>query len=117
MHCQKRKKIQSDILKAYPKVRDKIEKNVRFVPSSKIYTTQHEIEEKVLKPLKLIFVGNDFYLKGGAECILAINELLEEGIISENEIMLTVVGILNRTHNYSFGIYQDDSDFSKILIP
>ncbi|VCX48296.1 hypothetical protein BANRA_03080 [Acinetobacter baumannii] len=59
----KAQKIQSDILKAYPKVRDKIEKNVRFVPSSKIYTTQHEIEEKVLKPLKLIFVGNDFYLK------------------------------------------------------
>ncbi|WP_302564390.1 glycosyltransferase [Acinetobacter baumannii] len=108
------KKIQSDILKAYPKVRDKIEKKMFVLyPPQKIYTTQHEIEEKVLKPLKLIFVGNDFYLKGGAECILAINELLEEGIISENEIMLTVVGILNRTHNYSFGIYQDDSDFSK----
>ncbi|MDP1491802.1 hypothetical protein Q6292_29410, partial [Klebsiella pneumoniae] len=50
--------------------------------------------------LNLVFIGRDFYRKGGGELIVAINELLDEGFFTTVDINLTIVGDINRRDNY-----------------
>lgn len=61
--------------------------------------------------VKLIFVGRDFYRKGGAEIVLAVSELVESGIISADDIDVTLIGDLGKRDNYVHGEFKDDMQF------
>ncbi|MCZ4058409.1 glycosyltransferase [Pantoea sp. LMR881] len=61
--------------------------------------------------LRLVFAGNEFYRKGGAEVVLAITELLDEKIIDESQIDVHLIGDLGKRHNIAHRQYQDNEDF------
>lgn len=110
------KKIQLNLLEAYPKIKDSIINKIDV-----IYPPQEKLIEKELilnknyDSLRLIFIGKDFYRKGGSEIVIALDELMNERKINKEQIQLTLVGDINKTHNYSFHEFQDTSKyFNKI---
>ncbi|MBA0038892.1 glycosyltransferase family 4 protein [Pantoea sp. BIGb0393] len=62
-------------------------------------------------PLTFIFVGKEFYRKGGAEVVLAVSQLLRENMISMNDVRVNMVGDPGRTHNVAHQEFQDDAAF------
>jgi len=61
--------------------------------------------------LKIIFVGRDFYRKGGGEVVLAIDSLISDGLLNETDIELTLIGDLDNKYNYVHNVFQDDAFF------
>lgn len=61
--------------------------------------------------LRLVFAGNEFYRKGGAEVVLAITELLDEKKIDDAQIEVHLIGDLTKHHNVAHQQYQDNQDF------
>ncbi|KKB05195.1 glycosyltransferase family 4 protein [Pantoea anthophila] len=61
--------------------------------------------------LKLIFAGNEFYRKGGAEVVLAISELIEERRLEESQLDVQLIGELTKRHNVAHRQFQDDDAF------
>lgn len=107
-------KIQEKLLNSYPDVKDKIlEKTKIIYPPQEKLTNIEDINKKNFDKLKLIFVGNDFYRKGGSEIVIAIDELMSEQQLSEDELEVTLVGDLNRHHNYALNRYQDTQKYIK----
>ncbi len=58
--------------------------------------------------LRLTFVGNEFYRKGGAEVVLAINELIEEGELNDDSLEVILIGDLTKRNNIAHGRFQDE---------
>ncbi|MGK3126412.1 glycosyltransferase [Candidatus Pantoea formicae] len=62
-------------------------------------------------PLTFTFVGKEFYRKGGAEIVLAFSQLYREGVISEDDVHVNLVGDTTKTHNVAHGDFQDNDAF------
>ena len=60
---------------------------------------------------RLVFAGNEFYRKGGAEVVLAVSELLEERRLDESQLEVQLIGDLTKRHNVAHRHYQDDETF------
>lgn len=106
-------KIQEKILESYPDMKDKIlQKTIVIYPPQKKLTSKADIEKKSFDKLKLIFVGRDFYGKGGSEIVIAIDELISEQKILEEDLEVTLVGVLNRQHSHAMNEYQDTKAFT-----
>ncbi|MGK3141344.1 glycosyltransferase family 4 protein [Pantoea sp. C2G6] len=63
--------------------------------------------------LKLVFAGNEFYRKGGAEVVLAISELIEERKLEESQLDVQLIGELTKRHNVAHRQFQDDEAFCR----
>lgn len=61
--------------------------------------------------LRLVFAGNEFYRKGGAEVVLAISELLEQGALREDRLEVQLIGDLSKRHNVAHRTFQDQASF------
>lgn len=101
-------RIQKELLNSYPEVKRSILNKTQIIypPQNKLIT-EESLYEKTYDKLKLIFVGNDFYRKGGSELVLAIDELINEQKIVEDDVEVVLVGNLNKPYNYVLGNYQD----------
>lgn len=105
-------KIQMQLLNSYPEVKNSVLKKMSVIyPPQKKLVDEVTITKKYYKPLKLMFVGRDFYLKGGSEIVIAIDELMLEKKIKKEDIELTLVGNLNNRYNFNFGNYQDSKEY------
>lgn len=105
-------KIQERLLDSYPDVKDKILGKTEIIyPPQKKLTSKADINKKNFSKLKMIFVGGDFYRKGGSEIVIAIDELMSEQKLSENELEITLIGDLNNHHNYALNKYQDTKEY------
>lgn len=61
--------------------------------------------------LRLVFAGNEFYRKGGAEVVLAISQLLEEGALNEDRLEVHLIGDIGKCHNVAHRKFQDQPSF------
>jgi len=61
--------------------------------------------------LRLIFAGNEFYRKGGAEVVLAISELIEEKRLDASQLDVQLIGDLAKRRNVAHRPFQDDEAF------
>ncbi|MCD2355801.1 glycosyltransferase family 4 protein [Pantoea eucalypti] len=61
--------------------------------------------------LRLIFAGNEFYRKGGAEVVLAISELIEEKRLDASQLDVQLIGDLAKRRNVAHRQFQDDEAF------
>lgn len=62
-----------------------------------------------------MFVGNEFYRKGGAEIVLALSELVEAGQIDASQLDVQLIGDLNKRHNVAHRQFQDDDAFYRTI--
>lgn len=101
--------IQMAVLSAYPSLMQKIAEKTKVVhpPQKLLASTKEPFDEKV----NFLFVGKDFYRKGGAEVVLAFSELLEGGNISDTQFTLTMVGDTAARQNYLHGKFHDSEQF------
>ncbi|MBV4366632.1 glycosyltransferase family 4 protein [Erwinia sp. BNK-24-b] len=88
------------------------EKLVVLHPPQKLYVEERK-PRNAANPVHFVFVGRDFYRKGGGEIVRAFDELLNEKKIRPEQIKVTLIGDLNKTNNYAFGKYQDDAAFAR----
>lgn len=105
-------KIQEKLLESYPELKQDILKKSKVIypPQDKL-TNEASIKNKSFEKLKLIFVGGDFYRKGGSEIVIAISELLSEKKITEGDVEVTLVGDIKNRFNYALQQYQDSQDY------
>lgn len=89
-------------------IRDKM---VVMHPPQKLYTRVRQ-SRKVAAPVHFVFIGKDFYRKGGGEIVRAFDELLAENKIQSSQVKVTLIGDLNKTGNYALGKYQDAPTFA-----
>lgn len=109
-NCTKR--IQEKLLQSFPEVESDINNKTYVIyPPQEALVTKEDIFKKKYDDLKFIFIGNDFYRKGGSEIVLAVQELILENKISENDIQITLVGNIGADHNYALGKFQDDENY------
>lgn len=109
--------IQAKLLDAYPELKHAILEKVRVThPPQTVRKIDFDANKKEFdKTLNLVFIGRDFYRKGGGELIVAIDELLVEGGVNEVDINLTVIGDVNRRDNYCIGKFNHrDIFFSRV---
>ncbi|EJZ4106481.1 glycosyltransferase family 4 protein, partial [Escherichia coli] len=95
--------IQSTLLKSYPEYKDIILNKTEV-----IHPPQRLLFKDKLKStkFKFIFVGNDFYRKGGGEVVLAFQKLIKEYSFLNKNVSLILIGDLNRKYNYVHGEFQ-----------
>ncbi|WP_072160057.1 glycosyltransferase, partial [Pluralibacter gergoviae] len=107
------KVIQSALLDLFPEYKDPLFDKIKVLhPPQKIFFTKEMVSTKWIgETIRFIFVGKDFYRKGGAEVVLAFNELVKTNKIPSNSIELTIIGKLDNRFNYAHGNYQDDMSF------
>ncbi|OCN21425.1 hypothetical protein AN664_0202850 [Serratia marcescens] len=104
--------IQVAMLDEYPALADSIKSKMRIVhPPQQLLVAAVTDKPVDSDRVKLIFVGRDFYRKGGAEIVLAVSELVESGIISADDIDVTLIGDLGKRDNYVHGEFKDDMQF------
>lgn len=85
------------MLDEYPALADSIKSKMRIVhPPQQLLVAAVTDKPVDSDRVKLIFVGRDFYRKGGAEIVLAVSELVESGIISADDIDVTLIGDLGK---------------------
>ncbi|WP_241587740.1 glycosyltransferase, partial [Rosenbergiella epipactidis] len=108
------RKIQETILNHYPEIKDKImgKTHVIFPPQIPL-TDINSIRERNSDIINFLFVGKDFYRKGGAEIVLAFDELLRSNEIDPRNVCITLVGDINRKYNYALGDFQYNEVFFK----
>ena len=100
------------MLDEYPALADSIKSKMRIVhPPQQLLVAAVTDKPVDSDRVKLIFVGRDFYRKGGAEIVLAVSELVESGIISADDIDVTLIGDLGKRDNYVHGEFKDDMQF------
>lgn len=103
--------IQERILSAYPDLKERIlSKTTMIHPPQKPLTNAVKIKNKDLTIINFLFVGSDFYRKGGAESVLAFDRIT---LIDEfkGKARLTIIGDLQRRHNYAHKEFHDGDDF------
>jgi len=111
--------MQKLLLDDYPQYKSNILEKMKVVhPPQELFTYASNSNESLSKPamLKFIFVGRDFYRKGGAEIVLAFQELLDEGSIDIDSVHVTLVGDYKRFFNEVFYQRQDDIEFHNKII-
>lgn len=87
-----------------------MEKTVIMHPPQKLHLTERP-ERDPAQPIHFVFIGNEFYRKGGGEVVRAFAELVEEGQLQPDQIQVSLIGDLEKKHNYAHGEYQDDPLF------
>jgi len=82
-------------------------------PPQEVLSTESEIESKYTKAKcpKLLFVGGDFFRKGGGQIISALEDLK-----NEYEFDLTIVGRLDSTGDYASHSTSNDRDIATAII-
>ncbi|HBQ8444491.1 TPA: hypothetical protein MYU56_005519, partial [Klebsiella pneumoniae] len=87
-------RIQAKLLDTYPELKPGIMRKITVTkPPQAVRDFSSDINYKDFNnSLNLVFIGRDFYRKGGGELIVAINELLDEGFFTTVDINLTIVG-------------------------
>lgn len=105
--------IQAKFLDAYPELKHTILDKIKVTnPPQAVRNFELDINTKEFdKSLNLVFIGRDFYRKGGGELIVAVDELLMEGFFNTFDINLTVIGDLSRRDNYCIGKYNQRGIF------
>jgi glycosyltransferase involved in cell wall biosynthesis len=104
--------IQMAMLEAYPELLEPIREKMQVIhPPQELLTSSLNNKHATDGPVKFIFVGSDFYRKGGAELVLAFSELLSNGDIAADAISVTLVGDISRRGNYVHGDFQDNIEF------
>lgn len=104
--------IQMAVLEAYPALADSVKSKMRIVhPPQQLLVSSIADKPAGSDKVKLIFVGRDFYRKGGAEIVLAVSELIESGDILADDIDVTLIGNLSKRDNYVHGEFKDDLPF------
>ena len=88
-----------------------MEKTVVMHPPQTLHVTHRE-KRPPHQPLHFVFIGNEFYRKGGGEVVRAFSELVEEKLIKPEQVKVTLIGDLEKKANYAHGKHQDDSLFS-----
>lgn len=106
-------RIQAKLLDTYPELKPGIMRKITVTkPPQAVRDLSSDINYKDFNnSLNLVFIGRDFYRKGGGELIVAINELLDEGVFTTVDINLTIVGDINRRDNYCIGHFNDRAAF------
>ncbi|MBK0093389.1 glycosyltransferase family 4 protein [Erwinia sp. S59] len=71
------------------------------------------VKPRLISPgeIRFIFIGNEFYRKGGAEVVLAISQLTEEDVFTRGQIQVTLIGDITQRHNIAHRQFQDDEAF------
>lgn len=106
------RKIQESILNNYPELKDDIiSKTCVIFPPQAPLVDINFIRKKRIDVINFLFVGTDFYRKGGAEIVLAFDKLLRSDKIDPRKICVTLVGDTSRRHNYALGEYQYEKEF------
>ncbi|MEW5289374.1 glycosyltransferase [Erwinia papayae] len=62
-------------------------------------------------PVHFVFVAGEFYRQGGAETVLAFEQLLTDGMIAASQVRVRLVGDLTHRHNDALGAHQDSAAF------
>lgn len=105
--------IHEAMLSAYPTLKEKIlSKSIVIYPPQKRMIETQDIPKKGSRYIEFVFVGSDFYRKGGGEVVIAFNRLLED--LNENQrvrVKLIIIGDLDNKHNYAHHNYQDNDNF------
>jgi glycosyltransferase involved in cell wall biosynthesis len=86
-------------------------KTVVMHPPQKL-TLAHREARDPTQPIHFVFIGNEFYRKGGGEVVRAFSELVEENLVNPELLKVTLIGDLEKKHNYAHGHYQDDPLFA-----
>ncbi len=108
------KNIQDKILENYPNLKKIItDKTFVLYPPQEIICNEVDVEEKNNDKLKFMFVGNDFYRKGGGEVIEAFEQLFISGKLNPNDVEIKLVGDICRKYNYAHGDFQHGDDYYK----
>ena len=96
-------RIQAKLLDTYPELKPGIMRKITVTkPPQAVRDLSSDINYKDFNnSLNLVFIGRDFYRKGGGELIVAINELLDEGVFTTVDINLTIVGDINRRGHFN----------------
>lgn len=84
-------------------------KTVVMHPPQKLFVQQKAIKNDPL--LRLVFTGNEFYRKGGAEVVLAISQLIEKGDIDAQQLEVNLIGDMAKHHNIAHRQFQDEASF------
>jgi len=104
------RKIELKLLDAFPIEREAISDKLHV-----LHPPQPVLYEGGRTPAadKMIFtfVGNEFYRKGGAEVVMAFSELMDEGVISADQIGVNLIGDIKKQHNIAHREWQDDAAF------
>ncbi|WP_338563521.1 glycosyltransferase family 4 protein [Erwinia sp. E_sp_B04_7] len=87
-------------------------KTVVMHPPQALHVTHRE-KRLAQNPLHFVFIGNEFYRKGGGEVVRAFSELVEERLLQPEQVRVTLIGDLEKRVNYAHGQHQDDPFFSK----
>ena len=87
------------------------DKTVVMHPPQKLYTSVRQ-PRKATDPVHFVFIGKDFYRKGGGEIVRAFDELLAESKIQPDQVKITLIGDLKKTGNYALGKYQDEPTYA-----
>ncbi|KGT95836.1 hypothetical protein NG99_01465 [Erwinia typographi] len=107
------KKIQMALLSCYPDLEQQIASKVRVVhPPQTLFT---EVKHRHDSKINFMFIGKDFYRKGGAEVLLAFSELYQDGIINAEQVSLNIIGDTQQKQNYLHGRFPDDEAFYQKL--
>lgn len=104
--------IQERLLSPYPSLKQRILAKTKVLyPPQPLMATHLDISNRCRKRIRFIFVGSDFYRKGGAEAVLAFEMLKARGLVGDNDVQLSIIGDLNRTSNYVLKDAEDDESF------
>ena len=109
--------IQKNMLKNFPKdIAEKLNKKTSvLLPPQRILISKEQLYNKfnnINKKIKMIFVGNDFFRKGGDQLIDALEQLKS---VTDYSFNLTVVSTLSYGDYASKSTYQDFKKYSKKL--
>ena len=101
------KNIQLDLIKnCSDYIKDSIEKKIKVIhPPQEIIFEDYNVKKKYLdNELTFIFVGNDFYRKGGYEITKVFHSLTKE----YKNIKLIIIGDIKNTHDYTKKVSEDE---------
>ncbi|PKH70110.1 glycosyl hydrolase family 1 [Stenotrophomonas sp. Betaine-02u-21] len=105
--------IQSELLRSYPELQDVILRKMRVTHPPQPILTLPGARRYREDTFNVIFVGNDFYRKGGAELVIALDEFMSDEGLSGRDLSVTLIGDLTRRSNYALNGFQDSSIFAE----
>lgn len=88
-------------------------KTVVLHPPQTLFTSHKAPRQPGL--FRLVFAGNEFYRKGGAEVVLAVSELLEERKLEASQLEVQLIGDLAKRQNVAHRQHQDDDAFFRAI--
>ena len=102
-------KMQEDFLDFFPDYKEKItEKMMQLYPAQKKLVSREFVENKSINnPIRFLFVGKFFNLKGGNEIVDVFHKIYQE---TDYQFELTLVS-LEDMNNHAFGKYTDSPEY------